>query len=533
MRTIASFLYPLIALMAGTAQAQDARKWAEAGATHQKFAASKDPSERATAAKVLGEATSEKTDKVCFQIVGAHLRTELNRENDGKNEERVSGLVLEACVEALRKITQKEAVDLMMKAAKNKGDSPRFRAHLIWALSTHGDLKDLAELVDDKQPHVQIAALDALTERADASSVDLFLKVVRDEKRTWEAKLAALKGVARAADDKVVETLIDSLGKVKIDEGRLKDEYLRILKKLVGTELESDDPNAWKSAWALKKAGKDPEKPGEGNTVSIPTEFFGLKTKSTRIVFILDRTGSMASPLKYQEEPKKEPEKKPEVATAGGANGKKESPQDVAFRDEAAKIKKKYDEKKVETRMDALKKEFINTLWKLNEKIWFGVVFYEGNHQPWKDHLVPATWANKLEAMRETDKLMPSGPTNIWGGLEHAFRYVEQPQRPDIMQVDKKGNYATLLAGADTFYLMTDGAHNTGKFINEKATSPLDVCDAAAFIAEIRKIQRIRKVIINTICLGSEAKDPGLLPEPKLMQKIAEETGGEFTQIKG
>jgi hypothetical protein len=507
---------------------QDARAWAEAAALHSKLAAGKDPADRARAAQALGSATFEKADKACWALVSAQLRQELARENDGRAEDKVSGLVLEACTDALRKVSSKEAVELMTRSAKAKGELPRFRAHVVWALAKSGDLKDLSELADDRIFMVQIAALDALAERGDKASLDVFLRAVRDEKRTWEAKLAALRGIEKVADDAVVETLIDGLGKVKIDEGRLKDEYLRILAKLVGIEMFTDDPNAWKAAWAAKKDGKEPGKPGEGGTIAEPTEFFGVKTKSTRIVFVLDRTGSMAHPLGVPPSPPSEP-KKPAVETGG----KKLSPPENAAREEAAKLLKKHEEKKVETRMDALKKEFIRTVWNLNEKVWFGVVWYEGNHQPWKDHLVPATWMNKLEIIRDTDKLMPSGPTNIWGALEHAFKYVEQPNRPDVMQVDKKGNYATLLAGADTFFLMTDGAHNTGKFVNEMAANPLDICDVKAFTAEVRKIVRLRKILINTICLGSEAKEPGLLPDPQLMQKIAEETGGEFVHIKG
>lgn len=510
------------------ALAQDAKKWAEASAYFQKFAGSKDAGDRAAAVKTLGEATSEKTDKITWQLLSAQLRQELERDKDGKNEDRVSGVVLEACVDALRKLAQKDAVEMMAKAARNKADNPRFRAYLAWALSAHGDLKDLLELADDKSPLVQTAAIDSLADREEKGAVDLFFKVLRDDKRSWEMKIAALRGIDRAGDEKVVDLLIEGLGKVKLDEGRLKDDYVRILKRMVGADFESDDPNVWKVAWTAKKAGKDPEKP-DGGTIAMPTEFFGLKTKSTRIVFVLDHTGSMASPMKTEPGVKMDPPaKKPEIAT-----GKKESPTDIAAREEAAKIKKKYDEKKNETRIDVLKKEFINTLWNLSEKVQFGVVWYEGNPQPWKDHLVPATWPNKLEIIRDTDKLQPSGPTNIWGGLEYAFKFVEQPQRPDLMMVDKKGNYATLMAGADTFFLMTDGAHNTGKFVRENAKDPADVCDVQAFAGELKKVHRLRKVIINTICLGSEAKQPELLPEPKLMQKIAEVTGGEFVHIKG
>ncbi len=432
---------------------------------------------------------------------------------------------------AFRKIAHKDVVAEMAKLAKNKGEGPRVRVYVVYGLAASGDLKDLTELADDRFYHVQIAAVDALAERGDKSSVDTFLKVVRDDKRPWEAKLAALKGLEKAADEKCVDALIEGLGKVKGDEGRLKDEYVRILKKLVGVDANTDDANFWKAAWIAKKDGQDPAKPAEGQTVAEPVEFFGLKTKSTRILFVLDRTGSMAVPLKAPPPmPRPEPPKKgPEVPSGG----KKESPQEAAARAEAEKLKKKYDERPVLTRMDGLKKEFVNTIWNLSDKVWFGVIWYEANPQPWKDHLVPATWPNKLEIIRETDKLQPSGPTNIWCGLETAYKMVEMPNRPDVMQVEKKGNYATMLSGADTFYLMTDGAHNTGKFVNEKATTPADVCDVQNFIAELRKVNKLRKVIVNAICLGSEAPTVDLLPDPKLMQKIAEETGGEFVHVKG
>jgi hypothetical protein len=520
-----------ILILVALAAPQDARRWGEAVAYDQKFGGSKDAGDRTAAVKSLGDATGEKTDKICVQLVLARLRAELDRDKDGRNEDKISGAVLDASVDALRKIVQKDAVEFIAKSARNKGESPRLRAYLTWSLSTHGDTKDLFVLADDPAPQVQIAAIDSLADREEKTAIDLFFKVLRDDKRGWEAKLSALRGIDRTGDEKVVDTLIDHLGKVKLDEGRLKDDYIKILKRLVGADIPSDDPNVWKAAWTAKKDGKDPEKPDDG-TVAAPTEFFGLKTKSTRIIFLLDHTGSMGCPLKPPPDaPKMDPvgPKKPDVATGG----KKESPTDVAAREEAAKIKKKYDEKKNETRIDVLKKEFINTLWGLNEKVLFTVIWYEGNPQPWKDHLVPATWPNKLEIIRDTDKIQPSGPTNIWGALEHAFKYVAEPQRPDVFQVDKKGNYATLLAGADTFFLMTDGAHNMGKFVRENAKTPLDACDIPAFTAELRKVTRLRKVVINTICLGSEATSPELMSDPKLMQKIAEETGGEFVHIKG
>jgi hypothetical protein len=100
-----------------------------------------------------------------------------------------------------------------------------------------------------------------------------------------------------------------------------------------------------------------------------------------------------------------------------------------------------------------------------------------------------------------------------------------------VVAVDRKGNYATVINGADTFFLMTDGAHNTGKFVKPGAQSS-DACDVGAFIAELKKVNKLRKVIINTVCLGSEMNGFDR-PDATLMQNIANETGGTFVHIKG
>lgn len=512
-----------LALLVLLAPAQDARKWGEAVAVYQKFSASKDPLERARAAAELGNATFEKSDKMCWALVSQLLRQELGRDPQGRFEERISNDVLEACVAALRRITSKSVLADMAKVARNKGELPRARVYIIYGLAPNAELKDLAELIDDKIPHVQIAAVDAMAEFGDKSCLETLFKVARDEKRPWEAKLIALQGIGSRVDDSCGDPLIEMLGKVQGDEGRLKDEILKILRKLVRVEMATDDPNAWKAAWTTRKAGQDPEQPPEGATVVETADFFGLKTRSTRIMFILDRTGSMQAPLNPA---LAEPRKRPPTATSS----KKDPPQELGARAEAERIRKKYDDLKVGTRMDALKREFIGTICSLDRNVWFGVVWYEGNPQPWRDHLLPATWPNKLEIIRETDRLNASGGTNIWGGLEYAFKIVG---RGEGMQLDKKANYATLSAGADTYFLMTDGSHNTGKFVNEKARTPLESCDAAAFLGELRKVNKLRKVTIHTVCLGSLAESPEMAPDPVFMKKLSEETGGEFVHIKG
>jgi hypothetical protein len=495
---------------------QDAKAWAEALAYYQRYSNSRDPIERKQAAETLGYATFDKHDKLCWQLVSAVLRAELAKEGpSGKTEEKIAGDVLEGCLMAYRKIKAKDAVAEMTKVAKAKAEAVRVRAYAIWGLLDTGDVKDLSELVEDKSPMVQIAAMDCLADRADASSNALFLRVL-SENRTWEVKWLALKGLEKGGDEKIIEPLIDSLAKCRADEGRLKDQYIVILKKLLDSDLETDDPNAWKSAWTAKKSGKEP---APGSTVVDPTQFYGLKTRSTRLIFVLDRTGSMAEP---GSEPERPPYKLPPEATGN----EKEPPQEKQSRDECTKIIKKWAALTAKTRIDVAKKEMIHTIFVLSPKVHFNVVWYESTPTPWKQELVAANWVNKLDAMQAADKITASGGTNIWDALEISFKMLEMAQGKagvNPITLDKKANYATSTGGADTMFLMTDGRPNVGRIDN-----PQDI------LVELKKVNRLRKVTIHTICVGEAP--PGAaaqdFPDPTFLKKIADLSGGEFVHIK-
>lgn len=503
----------MIALALAAALVQDAQKWGQALATFQKQSQSRDAAERANAVRGLGINTYEKVDKLCWGLVSNLLRQELAKEGPGgKSEEKVSGDVVQACLDAFRKLTNKDVLADMTKTARAKGENPRMRCYAIWGLATSGALKDLTELVDDKILMVSAAAVDALSERADPASLPLFLKLVSED-RTWEIKLQALRGVEKAGNESCVDALIEGLGKTRADEGRLKDQTLKALKKITGIEIQSDDPNAWKAAWTAKRDGKEP---AEGGTIAEPTEFYGLKTRSTRIVFVLDRTGSMMAP---GSEPTRTVFKLPTEAMGG----EKEPPIEKAAREECAKIQKRWSEKKSATRMDVAKKELIDTVYVLNPKVHFNVVWYESVPKPWKPELVPANWLNKLDCLKETDKLEASGPTNIWDALEMAFKMLESAQKRDVIALDKKANYATALGGADTFFLMTDGQPNEGR-----------VVEPDHILSELRKVNQLRKVTVHTVCVGDQVPgaDPKASPDPVFLKKLADENGGDFVHIK-
>jgi hypothetical protein len=94
--------------------------------------AARRPSRKQSADR-LGEATSEKHDKTCWQLVLVLLRAELAREGPGgKTEEKVSGEVIESCLNAFRKIATRMWLADMLKLARAKAEIPRLRAYAVW-----------------------------------------------------------------------------------------------------------------------------------------------------------------------------------------------------------------------------------------------------------------------------------------------------------------------------------------------------------------------------------------------------------------
>ncbi|HYE98422.1 MAG TPA: hypothetical protein VEJ18_05890, partial [Planctomycetota bacterium] len=165
--------------------AQEAQRWADALGTYQRMANGKTAQERARAAGALADAVSEKYERQCWQLAYGLLRQEIAREGPGgKTEEKVSGDVLHACLKAFRRLSNKDVVAEMVKVARAKAENPRARTWVVWGLAKSAPLKDLTDLIDDRVLAVQVAAMDALAERADKESAPLFLKLAGSD-RTW------------------------------------------------------------------------------------------------------------------------------------------------------------------------------------------------------------------------------------------------------------------------------------------------------------------------------------------------------------
>jgi uncharacterized protein YcaQ len=104
-----------------------------------------------------------------------------------------------------------------------------------------------------------------------------------------------------------------------------------------------------------------------------------------------------------------------------------------------------------------------------------------------------------------------------------AFRMMETPGTR-ITAIDRKCNYATSIGGVDTIFLMSDGRPNSGRI--EKLNE---------ILSELRKLHRLRKTVIHTVCIGTPDPDLALMadgPDPAFLKRLADENGGDFVHLR-
>lgn len=183
------------------------------------------------------------------------------------------------------------------------------------------------------------------------------------------------------------------------------------LKELTGRAEQ--DAAAWRLWWnsaikdfEVKKpailAADEPVKEAKG------TAFYGIESRSRRLMFILDRSGSMME------------------SDAGGG-----------------------------TRWAAAQAETIQCIAALPDNAAFNIIFFSHDFDIWSKGLMPATKQNKAAAVAWVKGVEAVGATNIFDPLARAF------------ELAGRGTFDKAYGTAfDTIYLMSDGQPNRGRIID-------------------------------------------------------------------
>lgn len=340
-----------------------------------------------------------------------------------------------------------------------------------------------ARLKNKSQPEARILILNWIAEK---QVMDAFNDVV-----------GALKGPERAVsrsavftlevldDPRCVKPLIAALAKA---DGLLLEDIEDTLHNFTGRSFEgshsvwskwwSEEGESWLSTESTKRHGKRQTSSHKGGT----TSFYGVETKSKRIVFVLDRSGSMKSPA--SEESRKPKPTGP--VTGGPKKGDGEKPEITG-----------------DTKIEVAKNQLAWSVKHLQKDVRFNVVFYSSKVDVWKTppEMLPATPKFKSDATDWFMKIGPEGSTRTFDALIKAL------------------DYAATEGGADTIFLLSDGAPTIVGGAQALTGEALEA-EYGAF----KEKNKIYKCVVHTIGVGPHHNR-------QLMQRIARETGGTYQSV--
>lgn len=141
-------------------------------------------------------------------------------------------------------------------------------------------------------------------------------------------------------------------------------------------------------------------------------------------------------------------------------------------------------------RIGILKRQLVNLVEHLNKRTFFNVYFFETHYVKLFKNLVPASKKNHRKMLRFVEQREAMGGTNLFDPLEEALR------DPHV----------------DTIYVLSDGQPTAGRLISQKA-----------IVNTVEKINRRRRIQINTIAIGEESE---------LLRQIATISGGAYRHVE-
>lgn len=403
---------------------------------------------------------------------------------------------LEKCkrgiVAALALFSSDKAVEGLISQLKSDPSWEK-RAGIAEALGKINHPRALPALVEqfqkEREAGTRVAIVDAIRDkkRYTPEVMATLCSFVKDPKAKdyWQVLYSVVLALRESGSKDAIEPLITAMGNV---DGRLRYEIMDALVALTGVD-KGLSPEAWKNWWDQNKesvAGgsykpKPEEKPaGQGGGA---TTFYGIPVKSKNIIFVLDRSGSMAEPSEWEEGG--------ETIETGGVKG-------------GPKI-----ELKGKRKIDVARWQLKRVLAQLPKGTRFNILYYNQGFEMMSQSMVTLDDGSRSQAFSYIDSVEPEGGTNIFDPLEKALQFAETGPDGKL----KKDS-------VDTIYLLSDGLPNSGQ-----------VPDPEQIRQRVRELNKIKKVAINTIFVGNKAAadfDQGC----EFMKNLASENNGQFSGTK-
>jgi hypothetical protein len=386
--------------------------------------------------------------------------------------------VLDAFRAAVASAKEKESIQLFDRAAQ-KTESPKVRALLASGLLRNpvADAKAVAKRsMADADASVRLAAIVAIGERKDPALAEHLVKALTDA--GWAIRQTAARALAEIGDVKGVGPLVAAMA---AEEGTLLEDYAAALAKLTGAAL-GPNPEAWKRWYDDHKAeltakGAPPvtAKLGKGS-LAPPVDYYGVQTRSLRLLFLLDCSGSMNEV----------------IGQAGVTTGEQ------------------FQGPKIEIAKKMLKA----AIAQLHPSTMFDVITFSTDARQLNEKLVQATPQTKHDMQQRVEELVGRGGTYTYGALKLAFGITDAAATPSAPPVD-------------TIFLLSDGAPTEATFEEGAEAKPMD---PDKILAAVKAWNPFRTVRIHTIAIDPRIEKNGQ-NFIRLMKTLAEENGGTYTPI--
>jgi len=310
----------------------------------------------------------------------------------------------------------------------------------------------------EPDPRVLVHVIDGLGGRDAARVVPLLAGQLADVR--WLVRAAAVAALERTPSKESIDALVDLFQK---EDGRLQDDCARALAALTGEDLGTNAV-AWRNWWEKTREGwagrpepvakKDGEKDDKPEPIDVQTGdepapgsgrtgFFGIDTRSKRLVYVIDVSGSM---------------------------------NEAAGRDEKR------------TRAELAKEELKRAILGLEDGALFNIVFFSADVRIWKKEMVVADATTRPEAVEYVDQVAVVGGTATYDALQAAF------DLGDVGRGKKRGADPEGDSKVDTIILLSDGRPSVGH------TTNTDEIRAA-----VKEWNAARRIAVHTVAFGHDA----------------------------
>ena len=388
--------------------------------------------------------------------------------------------IMEACVDAGGRALSREEgllleralVALLRAQKKAKGDA-RLRTLEMIARAESAEVRAALRglLEKEKDPTVKGKVIAALAAVKDHELTGWLLDdALADE--SWQVRSQAMAALSTLRSREAIPVLIALLEKA---EGRERTDCGDSLQSLTGMDFHGNT-ELWKRWWSDNEASfvvpelAEESDASEAAEESIGVTFFGIRTDSRRVLFVLDLSGSMNFAMVPRDNPD----------------------------DDSAKP---YDEPQGDepSRLAVAKTELLRALSGIDEGSVFNLVMYASDVWTWKDDLVEMEEETRPAVAAYLEGLEAVGATNIYSALEVALDLAgadadEKWEEPEI----------------DTIFVLSDGRASVGL-----STIPDEI------LALVKERNEAAGITIHTIGL-SGAQDAYLL------RSLAEQNGGTY-----